>query len=378
MSLRAKILRMKTAVFLRLQPLLLATFGRAPAGSLLSRTIRRFSRFTVGPIPCVIKLDITNRCNIRCEMCYAPHRPIDLEFGTIARLLDRFESLPLRLDLMGGEPLAHPRLADIIRYAKKKTGIRQVNIYTNATLAGPEYARALKDAGLDAAMVNLSSDDAALHDAFTRTPGSWEKTVAGIGAMKDAGIEVFAFVVLHKQNISRYTGIRRFALDVLGVKPVWYHWIPSGGNSQLMEHPDEWAETKHRILYADDPAHRETITGICTFCGRICLGAYYSYSVKVTGELTPCPFISDLVLGNVFEDDVWELLAHAEENGGYRTFLSPPEECRGCAYERFCGGGCRAGNADAGGNYTLRDIRCTGRKKRFRRNAACDDVPTFF
>jgi len=142
---------------------------------------------------------------------------------------------------------------------------------------------------------------------------------------------------------------------------------------------ESWRAVKRSVLYGGDPAHRTTLSRINAFCGRACLGGYYSFSVKVTGEVTPCPFIGDVVLGNAFGEDFWEIFARRESVPSFRKFISVPAGCAGCSYVAVCRGGCRAGNRDAEGGYTLRDHRCPGPwHEEFDAAEMLDRLPIFF
>lgn len=377
MTVAARYLKIKSFLFIHAQKIIIPVFGGFRPGSILTRTVMRFSRFFAGPLPYVIKLDITKRCNIHCAMCYVDHSSQDMPLERIRTILSQFRHIPVRIDLMGGEPFMHRQFNNILCTAKK-SGVREIVAYTNATLITPDAARAAKQAGLGKAMVNISSYDQGAHDRFTGTPGSWEKTIEGIKNLKAAGIQTYAFIVLHKENILQYDRLREFARNTLQTKAVFYHYIPTRNDDALTPDPGAWNSIKHRILYENGFSHRKTISRINAFCGRSCLGAYYSFSVKINGDITPCPFISDLVIGNIFTDSFWNIFSRRMKNSTYRQFMSTPEDCSVCTYKGVCAGGCRAGNG-SGGFYAHRDIRCMGPwKEPFDADRMHDRMPMFF
>lgn len=379
MTLRARRLKALTWFYARLQNRAATLFGRARPGTLAHASMLRFARSVVGPMPLVVKLDVTSACNVRCRMCYARQvREDEMPLERVREVLWRFRGIPVRLDLMGGEPFMHTGLDRIISAARKEARLGGIVVYTNATLVTPEAARSVRAAGLDQAMVNISSHDPRKHDTFTRVPGSWERTVAGIGYLKAAGIDTAAFIVLHRENMGDYDHLLEFARERLRVRPLFFQYVPAHGIDELTPDPATWADLKRRILYRDEPRHRRSITRINALCGKCCLGGYYSISVKVNGNVTPCPFIDDIVLGNVFRDDFWEVFARRESEIR-RDFMAIPAECAGCAYKAMCGGGCRAGHRDAEGRYSLRDFRCLGPwPAPLDPNALWDHLPTFF
>jgi len=60
----------------------------------------------------------------------------------------------------GGEPLCHPRIADFVAYAKKKTA---TTLYTNGLLLTPILAQQFCEAGLDVLGISLDAVDPLLY-----------------------------------------------------------------------------------------------------------------------------------------------------------------------------------------------------------------------
>jgi MoaA/NifB/PqqE/SkfB family radical SAM enzyme len=137
--------------------------------------------------PRVFHVDVSNACNTDCVYCwfhseYSADRPdaalFDpawqsrrIDYGLYTRLVDDLVSLRATEDLVlsgKGEPLTHPRLLDMVRYAKAR-GLA-VTLFTNGILLTPEVAAALIDAGLDLLYVSLSAHDAASFAKLHRDP----------------------------------------------------------------------------------------------------------------------------------------------------------------------------------------------------------------
>jgi 7,8-dihydro-6-hydroxymethylpterin dimethyltransferase len=88
----------------------------------------------LGPPTCVLLLEITQACNLRCPTCYADAHGHD--FMTVEearRRLDAFFRVQSRLDVLmlsGGEPTIHPHFADVLALAMEYP-IGRVLINTN-------------------------------------------------------------------------------------------------------------------------------------------------------------------------------------------------------------------------------------------------------
>jgi len=105
-----------------------------------------------------LRISITNRCNINCFYChhdgiipqeYEMKAP---EIETIARVANNIGIKKIRLS--GGEPLIRNDISNIVSRISS-LGFQDISLTTNGTLL-EEYARPLKDAGLN--RVNVSFD----------------------------------------------------------------------------------------------------------------------------------------------------------------------------------------------------------------------------
>ena len=102
-------------------------------------------------------------------------------------------------------------------------------------------------------------------------------------------------------------------------------------------------------------------------------------TIKVNGSVQPCPFISDIPLGNIYQDDIWTIYKKRFRLTELLEFKSIPDECQGCSYKSVCGGGCKAGNKNLFSRYNCKDHKCLGPyKKELKREDVIDCVPTFF
>jgi AdoMet-dependent heme synthase len=352
--------RWKAKVMIRFQDLLLQTLGKATFGSRLQLFIQKFSKQFVGGYPFVIKLDVIDTCNLKCKMCYARNKAQEVPLENLLHILSQIDSVPIRLDLLGGEPLLREDICEVVRYAKSNTAIQEIVLYTNGTLATESLTKNLFDAGLDKAIVTFISHISHRHDDFTRVPDSWNKTISGIRNFLKAGIKTYTFTALHSENIQDFDDIYEFVTNQLKITPLFYQYVPQKTNDPLLTPIELWNKVKHRVLCEYQPQHLTYIKEILTFCGRICLGGYYAFSIKADGTVTPCPFMYDVPLGNALTQNIWDIFAKRFDSSEFCEFMQLPEECDNCSYKDFCGGGCKAGNKILFGNYLKKDCRCLG------------------
>ena len=106
-------------------------------------------------------LEITNRCNLRCEMCFKQYWEDpegDMDWGLFLKVLDDAEELPeLEMIYFGGigEPTVHPRFMDMVREVKKR-GFA-LGISTNGFLLTDKRIEELVKLGLDLIYFSIDS-----------------------------------------------------------------------------------------------------------------------------------------------------------------------------------------------------------------------------
>jgi len=109
--------------------------------------------------PAKVYVEPTNRCNLACCTCLRTlwdEPPGDMDAATFARVLDGLRACaPVPTVFFGGigEPLAHPRIVEMVAAATALGA--PTELITNGTLLTSRRARALLDAGLGALWVSL-------------------------------------------------------------------------------------------------------------------------------------------------------------------------------------------------------------------------------
>ena len=118
---------------------------------------------------CCVVLDVTERCNLACSVCFAsagesakPDPTADEIVGWCRRLLEL--GGPFNLHLSGGEPTVRRDLPEIIRRVRA-LGFTYIQLNTNGVRLArdPEYAQDLNDAGLTCVFLQF---DGVSNDVF--------------------------------------------------------------------------------------------------------------------------------------------------------------------------------------------------------------------
>lgn len=372
-------LKLKNRILFRIQKRIMSIFGKLPANSVVAKAFSSFSRDMIGAFIYSIKLEINDQCQLKCKMCYVDHHHQELPAVEIYKLLDSIRNFGIRLEILGGEPFMREDILQIIEYAKAKCHVPFISLYTNGTLVTPQMAKGLKKAGLDAIIVTLVSDTPGNHDEFTGVPCSWEKTVTGIKNLRDAGVNTFTFSAIHADNYLDYKQIYDFVVETLKVHALFYQYIPHCKGDNLCIDNDTWHDIKHWVLYDKNEDHMEYIRNFFMLTGNACSGGNYVLTVKVDGSVQPCPFIDNLPLGNIKQNDIWVIYRDRYKNTGLSDFKVTPDDCQECSYKSVCGGGCKARNDLWFGTYKHADLRCKGPyHEPIDKQEVVDKLPSFF
>ena len=116
-------------------------------------------------LPCSVLLEVTDRCNLRCAVCFADSGRGEAEepsLETISRLLGRAMAAagPSNLQLSGGEPTLRNDLPEIVE-AAGRVGYSFIQINTNGLrlASDKDYARRLRAAGLCSVFLQFDGVD---------------------------------------------------------------------------------------------------------------------------------------------------------------------------------------------------------------------------
>ncbi|MBP6835429.1 MAG: radical SAM protein, partial [Deltaproteobacteria bacterium] len=140
--------------------------------------------------PMGVHLQVADRCNHACHHCYQVQgEKGELTLEQLRSVIDGIADAGVfTLNVSGGEATLRPDLFDILRYARGK-GFA-LRLYTNGFLIDEAYADELARIGLLEVHVSLYSSVAEEHDAVTRVPRSFERTVAAVTALRERGVRV--------------------------------------------------------------------------------------------------------------------------------------------------------------------------------------------
>ena len=144
-----------------------------------------------------INLEVTKRCNARCNFCDYWKEESPPELGDYVPVVKRLK--PLSVSLTGGEPLLRKDLADVISALRKNFGFLFLSLITNGSLLTFERGMELWEAGLDEFSISLDYLDGR-HDRDRGLPGLAANILSVAPRLKSAGVNLCFNVVIKSGN----------------------------------------------------------------------------------------------------------------------------------------------------------------------------------
>lgn len=141
-----------------------------------------------------LRISLTDRCNLRCIYCMPEEGVKSIPHCEILRLHEIEEVVKIaatlgikNVRLTGGEPLVRKGIVDLVKNLRQIEGIEHIAMTTNATLL-KNFARPLKDAGLDRVNISLDSLDKDQYAKITRR-GNLDDALKGIECALNVGLD---------------------------------------------------------------------------------------------------------------------------------------------------------------------------------------------
>lgn len=317
--------------------------------------------FSFTKLPVLGEIAVTYRCNNTCKFCYAGCAGLqnsmskkypELETEHIKRIILIFKEqckIPF-FSFTGGEPLLRDDLEQLISYAVS-IGLR-VNLISNGTLVTEERAQALYQAGLRTAQISLESIDNETHDYLTGIPGSFEKTIQGIGNLLQAGISVQTNTTVTERNKGVVINIPQFVKS-LGINRISMNmYIPTGIRNYRDDLAVSYTTCAALLPQLQKAAHNANVQffwysplPLCIYNtlahglgNKNCAACDGLISITPDGYMLPCSSY-DEPIGNILTDD-FEHLWFSEKAQWFKQKKYAPEFCNTCTAFTACQSAC--------------------------------------
>jgi len=311
--------------------------------------------------------ELTRACNLKCKHCFSDSgRPGRRELTTeeIKTALDRFADRKVfYINFTGGEPLLRSDLLEILRYASDKK--ISIDLSTNGFLVSAEMVELLQQTNVFQVQVSLDGIGDS-HDNFRGVKGSFQRALDAIQLLRQANFDVAISTSVTKNNIGEVSKLIDLSINAGASVFKTTLFIPTGrgklSQQKLSLDSDDVRqlallmaakekEVSGRIVLEKDGSYpwllEEDYTGDPAWMRSPkvgCAAGTSSLFITADGDVTPCPFLRSMVIGNLLRTDFSEIW----ESGALSVFRILKRDdlkgkCKNCEYlGNQCYGGCRA------------------------------------
>ncbi len=325
-------------------------------------TIRQyvFSAGVKKRIPVSGTFELTPRCNLSCKMCYirmsgeeAAARGRELtaeEWLAVGR--DAVKAGMIYLLLTGGEPLLRPDFS-VIYTEMVKMGV-VVSVNTNGTLLTPAIVDCFVKHPPEAVNVTLYGASSETYEALCGVGSGFERAMAGIRALREAGIRVqinTTFTAFNAGDMEALVALGR-ELDC-PIRTTAYTFPPVRNGHELCSgclSPEEQGrlnavfeelsstlagrESKRKLLQRAADAAQNAEAFVCTADSEpypmSCMAGRGSFWMTWDGCMLPCGMMGDHRAARGSFGEQWAEVRRMTED------VRLPAVCKSCAYRKLC------------------------------------------
>lgn len=325
-------------------------------------------------------LHITDRCNLRCDYCYLPHKREDLslENGRAAiaatfRSAVKHQYQRVKLKYAGGEPfIRFDLVAELHQYAQLLAQEYQLDldgvVLSNGTLLTIDYITAMQAMGL---RLMISLDGIAdAHDQqrhYANGRGSFNDVARNIELALASGLIPDISVTVSGRNAHELPVLMRWILA---------HDLPFSLNfyrenelsasfadlqleeTQIIEGMQSaFAEIESNMPSRSLLSSLVDRANLATSHQRTC-GVGHSYLVfDQHGQASQCQMHQGQPITDVHAEDPLALI-RADQVGIQNLPVQEKEGCRDCEWRNWCTGGCPLATYRATGRYDVQSPNC--------------------
>ncbi|UCH89648.1 MAG: radical SAM protein [Thermoplasmata archaeon] len=314
---------------------------------------------------------VTDRCNQKCVHCAADsheHRP-ELTTDQWKHILDNLET-SLRKEgkrgvyiWFGGEPTCREDIRELIKYCGDKDYYQA--LITNGILFDDDFAKYCHDNGMSHVFISVDSADPKKSDEIRGSPNSLEYAEKAAKSGLKNGLFMCGSTTVMKYNIDELENIKELC-EKWGVAPYFRaivkqkkaaeNWDDIGLNQDDYKRLYEfkYKETVEAVRsgkgaelpiysifemvpFMERPVNNKELTALEWGVG--CQACRVFNGIDVNGDVFPCGYPSNLILGNMLEQsyaDIRNSQVFKDIQNKKRT-----GKCASCHHLELCGGGCR-------------------------------------
>lgn len=314
-----------------------------------------------------IYIHITEACEYHCGFCYASNGLggfVHAELENVKKtVLFAAKAGVKKIALIGGNPVLHPQIAEILQFIASETAIKTV-LMTN-TARFPHNTIEELAPFVDRVMVTVHGEHPAQHDRVTGVAGSYEKMLAACKEFQNNHVPVeVAFNITPDTYSQIFSSLKALMdRDIHVTRYILQRIAPIlDKDGRVLNRNEQYAlNDKEKINIAlsqimlakntyNIPIELVDPFPLCVVDEQYhslmtpCKCGVTDLSVNGKGDVSRCGADPSYQLGNIFriesDDPLQEIWRNSPELLYFRERKYLPDQCQSCADKWRCGGGC--------------------------------------
>ena len=262
-------------------------------------------------VPFIIFVDPSDVCNFQCKFCPTGDRRLMketpgrnhglMDFNLYKKIINdicEFEK-PIKVLRLykDGEPLLHPQLPEMVRYAKEKGCAERIDTTTNASLLTPKKNIEIIEAGLDRINISIEGVNKKQYLEFSKYKIDFDALVKNISHLYENRKNCEIIIKINGDTISEED------------KKRFYEIFGNIADGVYIEHimscwPEFDLELRGVEVNPEFGIYGQKIKEV-----QVCPYVFYSFSINSDGSASACflDWARKLIIGNVKKESVKDI-----------------------------------------------------------------------
>lgn len=286
-------------------------------------------------MPMMLQIFPVYGCNFKCEFCIhglerEKHGYISdkilMDMSLYQKLVRDIKKSGKRLKMLRfaaiGEPLLHPKIADMIYIAKESGIADSVDIVTNGALLTPKLSDALISAGLSRLRISVEGLSAEDYQKHCKGKIDFEKFIDNIAYFYHSKTQTEVYIKIIDYMVKEETAREKF-----------YTIFEPICDSIAIEHLTPTVQEIDYDIISDGMKLEKGQNGEELLDARVCPQGFYMMQVNPDGNVVPCCSMKyPAVMGNVYQESVQEIW-QGEKFNQFRRCALVSRKCAGTVCE---------------------------------------------
>lgn len=247
--------------------------------------------------PMGAEIRITDACNLKCRHCFQKyHSSYEMPTRDVIATLDAIiEEGVYEIALIGGEPMCHSGIADVLAFCEGHDV--SYSMVTNGTLINRSFIKAANFLPRLSVMISMEGLGD-IHESIRGT-GTFNKVDNAIRSLVDAGVGVEVLCTLNAENVGHFREVADYCrkIGIVCDFNLFKQFWPEQKN--LMLKPEKFFSTVVELIrMRQDEGYKIGISN-AAIVGDIlgmpprneCRATRSGFSINVNGRMVTCPLL---------------------------------------------------------------------------------------